>query len=154
MSLAERKAAEITRRTEQEDIRRQLALRSAQISDTASPGMWDALVKAIEEEVREFASRIPAAESLRIDLPNQNNLTISTTLTPLHSLVLVRTPVGVQATLTPFPHRSFVVRSRKKNLPPIFFSTDGERPCFSDGDRSMSLDMAVEHFLEPLFDLF
>jgi hypothetical protein len=153
MSLADRKADEITRREEQDDLRLRFRVRSAVVSDTAAPSMWDKLVVAIQDEVQKFVGRTPKAKSLRADLLNSNNLTVVTTEIPIHSLVLLRTAVGVQATLSPFP--SPMKRSCERNLPPIFFSTDPDfRPCFNNGDREISLDMAVDHLLGPMLDLF
>lgn len=155
MGLADRKAEEIEKRAEEETLRLKLQLRSALISDTAAPSMWDILVAAIEEEVRNFAARVPKASSLRADLENANNLTVRTTLVPLHTLVILRTPVGVQATLAGASNSRLKIRGRTVNLLPIFFSTDPNlKPCFSDCDTEISLEMAVANFLEPLFDLF
>jgi hypothetical protein len=155
MGLADRKADEIEKRDEREELNSRLRLRSALISDTAAPNMWDVLVATIEQEVKRFADRVPKAHSLQSDLENPNNLTIRTTVIPLHTLVILRTAVGVRATLAPFPSHSLKGGGRKINLSPIFFSTNADlKPCFSDGDSEISLDMAVDHLLEPLFDLF
>jgi hypothetical protein len=155
MGIAERKFAEIVKRREQDDFRLKFALRSALIADTAAPNMWQLFVTAIEEEVKACVKSIPEAKSLRADLENENNLTVRTTLVPLHTLVLIRNSVGIQGTLSPFPSDRLKRSSRPANLEPLFFSTDADlKPCFRSGQGELSLDMAVEHFLAPLFDLF
>jgi len=113
--------------------------------------MWDELAQAIEGEVKELARSVL---SLRADQPVPNNLTIQTTVAPIHILTLVRTEVGIQSTLISSSRRLLARRS-EQHLPPLFFSTDeGLRPCFSDGYGSLDLDAAVDFLLEPLCNLF
>jgi hypothetical protein len=154
MGIARRTAAVILERDDAKSIQRQLQARSTLIADTAAPSMWDELAQAIKSEAQEIAQSIPAAKSLRADQPISNNVTVQTTVAPLHILTLVRTAVGVQSTLVSSSIRHMARRS-ERHLPPLFFSTDEAlRPCFSDGYGVLDLESAVDFLLEPLCDLF
>jgi hypothetical protein len=151
MGLAEQTIARAQRLKSESDKQNSLTLAAVEAAQAGVPLLWDDLRDYIEQEVDELFKKLPAAEFLRSNRFNENNLTVQTTVLPLVKLEVLRSGMYLTASYTETLRG--LSKSVQRSLGRFRFAVDRElQPCFTDECGNLHPQQVGARLLKPVCD--
>ena len=151
MGLAEQTVARAQRLKTASDKQNSLMLAAVEAAQTGAPLLWDDLQDYIGQEVSKLVEKLPAAEFLRSDRFNDNNLTVQTTVLPLIKLEVLRCGMYLTASYTETLRG--LSKPMQRSLGRFRFTVDGTlQPCFSDEGGDLHPQQVGDRLLKPVCD--
>src|ERR1039458_151154 len=151
MGLAEQTIARAQRLKSESDKQNSLTLAAVEAAQAGVPLLWDDLRDYIEQEVDELFKKLPAAEFLRSNRFNENNLTVQTTVLPLVKLEVLRSGMYLTASYTETLRG--LSKSVQRSLGRFRFAVDRElQPCFADECGNLHPQQVGDRLLKPVCD--
>jgi|ERR1039458_5123387 hypothetical protein len=151
MGLAEQTIARAQKLKAESDKQNSLTLAAVEAAQTGAPLLWNDLRDYIQREVGELAEKLPAAEFLRSDRFNENNLTVQTTVLPLVKLEVLRCGMYLTASYTETLRG--LSEPVQRSLGRFRFTVDGTlQPCFAAECGALHPQQVGDRVLKPVCD--